>query len=84
MLEHHKKMIKMAKGFRGRAKNCFEVSANRVEKALQYAYIGRKLRKRDNRKIWIQQVRELGPCARCVCPLCLPSSFSPVRCCVLS
>jgi large subunit ribosomal protein L20 len=62
MLEHHKTMIKMAKGFRGRAKNCFELAANRVEKALQHAYVGRKLRKREFRELWIQQVRQLLLC----------------------
>lgn len=57
MSDKHKAVIKMAKGFRGRAKNCFELAANRVEKSLQHAYVGRKLKKRDFRTLWIQQVR---------------------------
>jgi large subunit ribosomal protein L20 len=60
----HKKILKMAKGYRGRAKNCFRIAVQRVEKALQYAYRDRKNRKRDFRKLWIQRinaaVREQG------------------------
>ena len=51
--KRHKKVIKMAKGFRGRAKNCYRIAKNRVEKSLQHAYVGRKLKKRDVRKKWI-------------------------------
>ena len=39
----HKKMIKMAKGYRGRANRCFTVAKQRVEKALQYQYRDRKV-----------------------------------------
>lgn len=52
----HKKILKMAKGYRGRAKNCFRIAVQRVEKALQYAYRDRKNRKRDFRKLWIQRI----------------------------
>lgn len=52
----HKKMIKMAKGYRGRANRCYTVAKQRVYKALQYAYVGRKLKKRDFRKLWIQRI----------------------------
>ncbi len=52
----HKKVIKMAKGFRGRAKNCFRVAVQKVEKALQYAYRDRRTRKRDMRSLWIQRI----------------------------
>ena len=45
----HKKIIKMAKGYRGRANNCFRVSIEKVEKALQYAYRDRRNHKRDFR-----------------------------------
>lgn len=40
-------------GFRGRSKNCFRLARNRAEKALQHAYVGRKLKKRNARKEWI-------------------------------
>ena len=60
----HKKILKMAKGYRGRAKNCFRIAIEKVEKALRYAYRDRKVRKRDFRGLWIQRinagVRELG------------------------
>ncbi|MGC0372052.1 MAG: hypothetical protein DGJ47_000757 [Rickettsiaceae bacterium] len=52
----HKKIIKMAKGYRGRAKNCFKVAIEKVEKALQYAYRDRRNRKRDFRGLWIQRI----------------------------
>ena len=52
----HKKILKMAKGYRGRAKNCFRIAIQRVEKALQYAYRDRKNRKRDFRGLWIQRI----------------------------
>ena len=52
----HKKVIKMAKGYRGRAKNCFRVAIEKVEKALQYAYRDRRNKKRDFRKLWIQRI----------------------------
>ena len=52
----HKKILKLAKGYRGRAKNCFRVAIQKVEKALQYAYRDRKVRKRDFRGLWIQRI----------------------------
>lgn len=52
----HKKIIKMAKGYRGRAKNCFRVAIEKVEKALRYAYRDRRNKKRDFRGLWIQRI----------------------------
>jgi large subunit ribosomal protein L20 len=52
----HKKILKLAKGFRGRAKNCFRIAVEKVEKALQYAYRDRKVRKRNMRSLWIQRI----------------------------
>jgi large subunit ribosomal protein L20 len=52
----HKKIIKMAKGYRGRAKNCFRIAIEKVEKGLQYAYRDRRNKKRDFRGLWIQRV----------------------------
>ena len=51
-----KKVLKLAKGFRGRAKNCFTVAIERVERALQYAYRDRRAKKRDFRALWIQRI----------------------------
>jgi large subunit ribosomal protein L20 len=45
-----------AKGFFGRRKNVWTVAKNAVEKSFTYAYIGRKLKKRDFRSIWIQRI----------------------------
>ncbi|MCP4354434.1 MAG: 50S ribosomal protein L20 [Proteobacteria bacterium] len=52
----HKKIIKMAKGYRGRNKSCFRVAIEKVEKALQYAYRDRRNRKRDFRRLWITRI----------------------------
>jgi len=60
----HKKILKMAKGYRGRASTCFRVAVEKVEKGLQYAYRDRRVKKRDFRGLWIQRinaaVREQG------------------------
>ena len=47
MRNRHKKILKMAKGYRGRSKNCFRIDIERVEKGLQYAYRDRRARKRE-------------------------------------
>ena len=52
----HKKVFKAAKGFYGRRKNTIRVARQAVEKSMQYAYIGRKLRKRNFRSLWIQRI----------------------------
>ena len=52
----HKKIIKMAKGYRGRSKNCFRIAVQRVEKALLYAYRDRRNKKREFRGLWIQRI----------------------------
>ena len=52
----HKKIIDAAKGFRGRRKNTFRIANQAVEKAGKYAYIGRKLKKRQFRALWIQRI----------------------------
>ena len=49
-------MLKLAKGYRGRANSCFRIARNRVEKALSRAYVGRKLKKRNNKKLWITKI----------------------------
>ena len=52
----HKKILKMAKGYRGRAKNCFRIAIQKVEKAMRYAYRDRRTKKRDFRALWIQRI----------------------------
>ena len=51
-----KKVLKIAKGFRGRAGSCLTIARERGERALQYAYRDRKTRKRDFRSLWIQRI----------------------------
>jgi len=52
----HKKILKLAKGYRGRSNNCYKIALQRVEKALQYAYRDRRNKKRDFRALWIQRI----------------------------
>ncbi len=52
----HKKVLKLAKGYRGRGSKAFRVAIEKVEKALQYAYRDRRNRKRDFRALWIQRI----------------------------
>ena len=52
----HKKIISMAKSYRGRNNNVFRVAVEKVEKALQYAYRDRKAKKRSFRALWIQRI----------------------------
>ncbi len=51
-----KAVLKNAKGYRGRSKNCYVAAKEKVEKGMRYAYIGRKLKKRDFRSLWIQRI----------------------------
>lgn len=52
----HKKILKLAKGYRNRANNCYRVAIERVEKGLQYAYRDRRAKKRNFRALWIQRI----------------------------
>jgi large subunit ribosomal protein L20 len=52
----HKKILKQAKGFNGRKKNCFRVANEFVERAAQYQYRDRKQRKRDFRRLWVTRI----------------------------
>lgn len=60
----HRKVIKKAKGYYGRRKNTFRIANQAVEKAGQYAYRDRRVRKRNFRALWIQRInaaaREAG------------------------
>ena len=52
----HRKIIKLAKGYYGRRKNCFRTAVQAVEKAGQYAYRDRRTKKRNFRALWIQRI----------------------------
>ena len=60
----HKKVLKAAKGYRGRRKNVYRVAKQAVMKAGQYAYRDRRQKKRQFRTLWIARInagaRELG------------------------
>lgn len=51
-----KKVLKLAKGYWGRRKNVLTVAKNAVDKALGYAYVGRKDKKSAYRQIWIARI----------------------------
>ncbi len=52
----HKKVLELAAGYRGRRKNCIKTARQAVEKAQQYAYRDRRVRKREFRALWIQRI----------------------------
>ncbi|MEK9673321.1 MAG: 50S ribosomal protein L20 [Rhodospirillaceae bacterium] len=52
----HKKVVDRAKGYRGRSKNNFRISLEKVEKGLQYAYRDRRAKKRNFRRLWITRI----------------------------
>ena len=51
-----KRILKQAKGFYGKRKNVYTVAKNIVERGLTYAYVGRKLKKREYRQLWIARI----------------------------
>ena len=51
-----KRLLRLAKGFKGKRRSCHKIAKQRVMKALQNAYFGRKLRKRDFRALWIMRI----------------------------
>lgn len=54
--KRHKKILKMAKGYRGSKSKLFKVANQQVMKSGNYAYIHRRLKKRDFRKLWIARI----------------------------
>ena len=52
----HKKYMDMAKGFRGGRSRLYRIAREAVERSLVYAFHGRKLRKRDLRRLWILRI----------------------------
>ncbi len=54
--KRRKKILKAAKGYFGARKNVYTVSKNAVEKAMLYSYEGRKLKKRNFRRLWIARI----------------------------
>ena len=56
LFESRKKILKIAKGFRGAHSKLFRVANQQVMKALSYGYVGRKQKKRTFRKLWISRI----------------------------
>ena len=60
----HKKVLELAKGYRGRSKSSYRIAIEKVEKGLRYAYRDRRAKKRNFRSLWIQRInagaREAG------------------------
>ena len=54
--KRRKKILKLAKGFRGGRSRLYRTAADAVDKALMYAYRDRKARKRDFRRLWITRI----------------------------
>ena len=52
----HKKILKLAKGYYGAKSTRFRMAKQAVMKSGQYAYVGRKLKKRDFRRLWIARI----------------------------
>ena len=52
----HKKILDLARGYRGRGSTAFRIAIEKVEKGLQYAYRDRRNKKRDFRGLWIQRI----------------------------
>lgn len=52
----HKKVIKAAKGFRGRRKNTIRIASQAVDKSMQYATRDRRVKKRNFRSLWVQRI----------------------------
>lgn len=51
-----KKILNTSKGYTGARSKIFSVAKNAIEKSLQYAYVGRKRKKRSFRSLWIQRI----------------------------
>jgi len=54
--KRRRKILKLAKGFKGKRKNCYRIAKQAVVKALVHKYVSRKLRKRDMRRLWIIRI----------------------------
>ncbi|MBD5405349.1 50S ribosomal protein L20 [bacterium] len=54
--QRHKKILNMAKGYRGRNSSCYRIAHEKVEKGLQYAYRDRRKNKSNFRSLWITRI----------------------------
>ena len=54
--KRHKKVLKQAKGYYGAKSKLYRAASQQVMKSMAYAYVGRKLKKREYRKLWIARI----------------------------
>ncbi len=54
--ERHKKILKLARGYRGAKSKLFKMAKQQVVRSMAYAYVHRKQRRRDFRKLWITRI----------------------------
>jgi len=54
--KNHRKILKLAKGYYGAKSKLYKTANQAVMKSLSYAYVGRKLRKREFRQLWIARI----------------------------
>ena len=54
--KHRRKVFKLAKGYFGAKSKQYRAASEQVARSLRYAYVGRRLRKRDFRKLWIARI----------------------------
>ncbi|MBF0611021.1 MAG: 50S ribosomal protein L20 [Magnetococcales bacterium] len=54
--QRHKKILKMAEGYRDRSHSCYRIALEKVEKGLQYAFRDRRARKREFRQLWVVRI----------------------------
>ena len=54
--KRRKRVLKLAKGYRGAKSKCFRTAKQAVMKSLVYSYVGRKQKKRDFRRLWIARI----------------------------
>ena len=54
--KNHRKVLKLAKGYYGAKSKLYKTANQAVMKSLSYAYVGRKLRKREFRQLWIARI----------------------------
>ena len=81
---HRRRVWEIAKGFRGRAKNCIKIARQQAEKALQHAYTDRRNKKMDMRALWNQRInaatREHGVSgSKTWCKLQPPATYHSVE-----
>ena len=54
--KHHRKILKLAKGYYGAKSKLYRSASQQVMKSMAYAYVGRKLKKREYRRLWIARI----------------------------